>query len=135
MAFEGCSSPTGARLMSALIVERNNCVRYHHTILFKNRGFDTYVVTTGEEAIDLIYSGKKFDVIVMGMTLPMMNSVQATRKLRIMGVDKMIIGTEVKGYLTYDNNNCYEVGLDRIYELPLTREIVASLHNELMGHN
>lgn len=60
---------------------------------------------------------------------------QATRELRAIGVDNMIIGTDVKGYLTHNNNNCYEIGLDRVYELPLTEEIVASLHDELMTHN
>lgn len=62
-------------------------------------------------------------------------SCQETRELRAIGVDNMIIGTDVKGYLTYDNNNCYEIGLDRVYELPLTREIAASVHNDLMIDN
>lgn len=62
-------------------------------------------------------------------------SFQEIREIRAIGVDNMIIGTDVKGYLTHDNNNCCEIGLDRVYELPLTPEIVASLNNELMVLN
>ncbi|XP_074373728.1 two-component response regulator 24-like [Apium graveolens] len=135
MALKGRGYLSGARLMTALIVERNFFVRILHAILFKRSGFKIYVVTSGEEAIDLINLGKKFDIIIMGMTFPITKGVQEIREIRAIGVDNMIIGTDVKGYLTHDNNNCCEIGLDRIYELPLTPEIVASLHNELMVRN
>lgn len=76
MIFESRGSSSSARLLSALIVERNYCVRNHHMILFKRCGFETYVVTNGEEAINMINLDKQFDVIIMGMTFPIAKGVQ-----------------------------------------------------------
>lgn len=76
MAFEGRNSSSGARLMSALIVECNYCIRNLHALLFRRREFETYAVTNGEEAMDIVYLSKKFDIIIMGMTFPITEGVQ-----------------------------------------------------------
>ncbi|XVF32270.1 hypothetical protein REPUB_Repub17cG0067400 [Reevesia pubescens] len=63
----------------------------HHKLL-DNLGIENEVVVNGKEAVDVHYSGKNFDLILMDMDMPIMNGIKAMRKLREIGIPSVIVG-------------------------------------------
>ncbi|XP_074356067.1 two-component response regulator 24-like [Apium graveolens] len=119
--------------LSALVVDALGVCRIIHCAFLRRHGFETTSVESGRQAVDLIRFGQKFDVIFMDIIMPDMNGVQATRALRAMGVKSMIVG--IVADLHYINENFMETGMDRVYEKPMTSEIVISVRQALLNNN
>ncbi|XP_074359676.1 two-component response regulator 24-like [Apium graveolens] len=119
--------------LSALVVDDDVVCRTVHCAFLRRHGFETSSVESGRQAVDLIRSGKKIDVIFMDIIMPEMNGVQATRALRAMGVKSMIVGIDCD--LDYINEDFMQAGMDRVYEKPMTSEIAISVHQTLLNNN
>ncbi|XP_065876303.1 two-component response regulator 24 [Euphorbia lathyris] len=78
--------------MKALVVDDDNINRRIHCKLLQNLGVEFEEVRNGKEAIDIHSSGKKFDLILMDLDMPILNGIQATKQLRAMGISSIIAG-------------------------------------------
>ncbi|OWM67981.1 two-component response regulator ARR22-like [Punica granatum] len=121
--MEGSKSSIIEKKFNVLIVDDAPGIRMMHNALLKSFGsnVETQVAENGKVAVDLCNSGKYFDIIFIDKHMPIMDGVQATRKLREMGVASVIVGItscdtddEVKPFV--------EAGLNECFEKPLTRE-------------
>ncbi|WOG99382.1 hypothetical protein DCAR_0518730 [Daucus carota subsp. sativus] len=118
--------------LSALVVDDSSVCRTVHVACLRRHDFETYVVENGREAVDLIRSGEQFDVIFMAVEMPVLNGIQATRELRGMGVKTMIVGIDCD--LGYLGEHPIIAGMDRMYEKPMTQEIVISVRQALLNN-
>ncbi|KAK3224982.1 hypothetical protein Dsin_004844 [Dipteronia sinensis] len=112
----------------ALVVDDNMVNQTMHHRLLENLGIENQVVKNGKEAVDVHYSGKYFDLILMDMDMPIMNGIEATKTLRAMGIRCMIAGVSTRS-LDQEKQEFIEAGLDDYQEKPLTKaKLVSILH-------
>ncbi|KAL1827217.1 hypothetical protein ACET3Z_005629 [Daucus carota] len=118
--------------LSALVVDDDTVCRLVHVGYLRAHNFETYAVENGREAVDLVRSGRQFDVIFMDFSMPVMNGIQATRELRAMGVKTMIVGIDCDP--DFLGEDPFQAGMDRVYEKPMTHEIVISVRQALLNN-
>ncbi|GMY06151.1 two-component response regulator 24-like [Fagus crenata] len=117
-----------ATKITALVVDDDTINQMIHRRLLDNQGIRNQVVGNGKEAIDVHCSGKNFDLILMDMDMPVMNGIEATRKLRAMGIRSMIAGVSANSR-EQEKQEFMEAGLDDYQEKPLTTsKLVSILH-------
>ncbi|XP_039043780.1 two-component response regulator 24-like [Hibiscus syriacus] len=95
-SLEGGTGGRKSNKMTALVVDDNMVNRTIHHRLLDNLGIENEAVVNGTEAVDIHCSGKTFDLILMDMDMPVMNGIEATRRLREMGIRSMIAGVSTQ---------------------------------------
>ncbi|XP_012477997.1 two-component response regulator 24 [Gossypium raimondii] len=118
--------------MTALVVDDNMINRTIHHRLLDNLGVENEVVSNGKEAVDIHYSGKMFDLILMDMDMPIMNGIEATKKLREMGIRSVIAGVSSRA-MEEEIREFMEAGLDDYQEKPLTMSKLVSIIHKING--
>jgi CheY-like chemotaxis protein len=66
----------------ALLVEDNVTNQIVASAFLKKMGVTYTIAQNGKEALDLIRSGKTFDVVLMDLFMPVMNGIDATKAIR-----------------------------------------------------
>ncbi|KAK3441894.1 hypothetical protein EUGRSUZ_B02166 [Eucalyptus grandis] len=114
--------------LSVLIVDDNSMIRTIHNILVNRVGVEveSKVAENGKVAVDLFRSGESFDVVLMDWEMPVMNGIEATKELRNMGVDSMIVGVTSHSMDT-EKDTFMAAGLDDCYGKPLSIEILKNI--------
>ncbi|XWS22481.1 hypothetical protein CRYUN_Cryun29cG0038800 [Craigia yunnanensis] len=119
-----------ANRIVALIVDDNLLNQRIHSTLLNKHGIETEVMRNGKDAVDAHFSGKKFDFILMDRDMPVMNGIEATRKLREMGIGSIILG--VSSHSSEEvKREFMEAGLDDYQEKPLTLTKLTSILQKL----
>ncbi|XP_051125210.1 two-component response regulator 24-like [Andrographis paniculata] len=118
------------RKIHGLVVDDNPLIRRVHSAILNRHGLETDSAENGKVAVDLFLSGKKYDLVVMDMEMPVMDGIQATERLRAMGVKSMIIGVTARG-LDSEKEAFIRAGLDKCWEKPLNVELLNAALNEL----
>ncbi|XP_049379757.1 two-component response regulator ARR22-like [Solanum stenotomum] len=114
--------------LSVLIVANDDISQNSYILCLQKFGVETLGVRNGFMAFNIHDKTQmSFDLILMSYTIPIMDGIEATKKLRSMEITTMIVGIT-----TPDDNEEYrkkfmEAGLDECYEKPLTKEILQSL--------
>ncbi|KAK1400659.1 Hybrid signal transduction histidine kinase I [Heracleum sosnowskyi] len=121
MAFEAGSSNAG----NALIVDDDSMMHFIHKFLLSRFGFKIFVAENGKQAVELFQAGQHFDVVTMDFQMPVMNGVQAIKKLRDMGVDSKILGVSACDEATV-KELFLEAGANDFVTKPLTHDKLAS---------
>ncbi|KAK1400658.1 Hybrid signal transduction histidine kinase I [Heracleum sosnowskyi] len=121
MAFEAGSSNAG----NALIVDDDSMMHFIHKFLLSRFGFKIFVAENGKQAVELFQSGQHFDVVTMDFQMPVMDGVQAIKKLRDMGVDSKILGVSACDEATV-KELFLEAGANDFVTKPLTHDKLAS---------
>lgn len=118
----------GRRKIRALVVDDSIVNRTIHHKLLQNLGIENQVVGNGKEAVDAHSSGNYFDLILMDNDMPVMNGIEATRRLRAMGVRSLIAGVTTRS-LEQEKQEFVDAGLDDYQEKPLTTaKLVSIIH-------
>ncbi|KAF8017648.1 hypothetical protein BT93_H2752 [Corymbia citriodora subsp. variegata] len=116
--------------LSVLVVDNDALVRkVHEKIVSKlkvAKQVQIQTATNGKEALDLHLSGSSFDIILMDMQMPIMDGTEATKELRAMGVESMIVGV-TSADARADKEAFTEAGLDQCLAKPLTADKIKSL--------
>ncbi|PKI76812.1 hypothetical protein CRG98_002798 [Punica granatum] len=115
---------------TALVVDDNKLNRMIHGKLLDVLGIKNRAVENGEEAIEVHLSGEKFDLILMDRDMPVMNGIEATKKLRAMGIKCMIAGISSHS-IGPEKEEFMEAGLDDYHEKPLTVAKLLSLVSKI----
>ncbi|XP_058737885.1 two-component response regulator 24-like [Vicia villosa] len=112
--------------LTALIVDDDKLVRMIHQGLLKRAGVKNEAVKNGKEAIDIHCSGQSYDIIFMDKDMPIMNGIEATKKLRSMGIESMIVGASSCNR-DAEKQEFIEAGLNDYQGKPLTLEALKSI--------
>ncbi|KAK7378549.1 hypothetical protein VNO80_03992 [Phaseolus coccineus] len=117
--------------ITALVVDDNVLNRRIHQKLLESAGVRNQEgVANGKEAVDIHCHGRRFDLILMDMDMPIMNGIEATKELRSMGIGSMIVGvssrcteTEIRKFM--------ESGLNDYHEKPLNSAKLNSILDKM----
>ncbi|KAF5934618.1 hypothetical protein HYC85_030789 [Camellia sinensis] len=124
------SNFTAGKRLCVLIVDDDLVIQRIHSVLLRRFGLETQVVGNGKEAVDLYRLGASFHLVPVDMEMPIMDGPKATRELRAMGVNCMIVGMTSR-----DQDSAklafMAVGLDDCHAKPLTVDTITSLLQEL----
>ncbi|KAH7670906.1 Histidine kinase protein, partial [Dioscorea alata] len=80
----------------------------------------------GKVAVDLLRSGKCYDLILMDKDMPVMDGHEATRQLRSMGVRSPIVALSGNG-LPSDRDLFFQAGADEFQVKPLSKAQLVGL--------
>ncbi|XP_074356060.1 two-component response regulator 24-like [Apium graveolens] len=125
-------SSSSMRKLSALVVDDDAVIRRIHVAYLQKHGFETRAVENGQLAVDLIRSGEVFDVIFMDFNMPVMNGIEATKELRDLGVNAMIVG--ISDDQDHTMEDFIEAGMDQFYKKPLKAQTITSVLRVLQGN-
>jgi signal transduction histidine kinase/CheY-like chemotaxis protein/HPt (histidine-containing phosphotransfer) domain-containing protein len=71
-----------AQYNSTVLVAEDNFVNQQLMIaMLKQRGIEAIIANDGQEALDMIVRGDKFEIIFMDINMPNMNGIEATQKI------------------------------------------------------
>ncbi|PKL48561.1 MAG: hypothetical protein CVV39_04165 [Planctomycetes bacterium HGW-Planctomycetes-1] len=105
---------------SVLIVEDSPTNQMLIDLLLKKLGIQTDLAQNGLEAVQKT-NKRRYDVILMDMLMPVMNGYEATRQIKIKGIDTPIIALTacaMKG----DDEKCFAAGCDAYLTKPTDRK-------------
>ncbi|MDR1172064.1 MAG: response regulator [Bacteroidales bacterium] len=94
------------------------------------------VANNGQEALDK-FNTTKYDIILMDIQMPVMDGIQATKKIRETEVDKRIVPTPIiaitANALAGDREHCLASGMDEYISKPFQVEVLVSKMKNLLA--
>jgi len=108
-----------------LIVEDTEHIRKLVKAILKNENIDVEEAVTGEEAINKIQQGNKYELILMDIMLPKIDGINTTKKIREITETPIIFLTALS-----DEKSqviAYEAGADGYITKPFSKEILKSI--------
>ena len=96
--------------------------------MLDNLGYQVEMVTNGLEAIEAAQS-KHYDLIFMDIQMPEMDGLEATRKIRALGLESSSIPIVAITANTQesDRNACIEVGMNDFIAKPFVKKQLVTL--------
>jgi CheY-like chemotaxis protein/HPt (histidine-containing phosphotransfer) domain-containing protein len=119
------------RAMDVLLVEDNAINQKLAIVLLERWGHRVTVAENGEVALDWV-TKHTFDVVLMDMMMPVMDGLEATRRIRAMGTTaaKVPIVAMTANAMESDRERCLEAGMDDYISKPIkAQELLALLQN------
>ncbi|KAM3398730.1 two-component response regulator ARR22-like [Capsicum galapagoense] len=114
--------------LGVLIVVNEDIAQTAYILCLQKCGAETLGVRNGAVAVEIHdITQMCFDLILMSSTMPIMDGIEATKKLRSMGITTMIVGMPTQSDNEEYRKEFMEAGLDKCYEQPLTMETFQSL--------
>jgi CheY-like chemotaxis protein len=115
------------RELTALVVDDDRVIRMILRRLLEKAGVkNVEEVKNGQEAVEVHRSGKHFDLILMDKHMSVMNGVEATKKLRSMNIDSMIVGVS-SCETEAEQKEFMDAGLNDLKQKPLSIDVVSSI--------
>ncbi|HTK36801.1 MAG TPA: response regulator [Caulobacteraceae bacterium] len=111
------AAPAGACGARVLLAEDNPVNALLAKALLGREGCAVERVATGEEALEAL-AAAPFDVILMDMRMPVMDGIEATRRLRALGVKTPIVALTANAFED-DRRACLEAGMDDFLTKPI----------------
>jgi signal transduction histidine kinase/CheY-like chemotaxis protein len=126
------SLPHGLAL-SVLLVEDNRVNQMLATRLLEKWGHRVRLAENGQQALDAIVGGARFDLVLMDMQMPVMDGMEATRFIRAheaeAGGPRLPIVAMTANAMQGDRERCIEAGMDDYLSKPINQaELVAKLN-------
>ena len=113
----GVASITGVRV---LVAEDNAFNQQVAQELLEAAGAVVAVVDTGQAVLDILDSGERFDVVLMDMQMPVMDGLEATRRLRASTEHAALpIIAMTANALPEDTDACLQAGMDDFESKPI----------------
>lgn len=106
-----------------LVVEDNLTEQRIVSILLAKFGYSAHIVSSGTEALEVLQSNQKFDLILMDWQMDDMNGLDCSRRIRAFeqksGRHTPIIAVTAR-VLLGDRQKCLESGMDDYLSKPYT---------------
>jgi len=94
------------------------------------------VANNGQEALDK-FNASKHDIILMDIQMPVMDGIQATKKIREIELEKRIVPTPIiaitANALAGDREHCLASGMDEYISKPFQVEVLVSKMKNLLA--
>ncbi len=109
------------RSLSILVAEDNHTNQKLIARLLEKMGHKTVIVENGEEACQQVQTDN-FDIILMDMQMPVMNGIDATRRIRQAGSTDLPIIALTANAFTSDRDACIEAGMNGFLTKPIDKK-------------
>lgn len=120
-------SPDQVRKMpeiSILIAEDNLVNQKVARRMLKKLGYSSEIVANGLEAVEILHR-RKFDLVFMDMRMPVMDGLEATRRIREkFSSDQLKIIAMTANAMKGDREECLEAGMDDYVSKPVKIEMI-----------
>ena len=119
---------TGIPSLSILVVDDNEINRQLMSILLTRQGHRIEVASNGLEAFEAV-KVKKFDIVFMDLQMPIMDGIEASRRIREWeneGVHTFTVALTA-GYFPEDGQKLFEAGMDNYLSKPFQVEHIQKL--------
>ncbi len=103
---------------NVLVVEDNPVNQKLMVIFLEKTGFNVTVAGNGQEAVDIVSSGKEFDIIFMDIHMPVMDGVSSTKEIRAKGINVPIIALTAN-VIKEDMDNFIASGMNKHVAKPI----------------
>lgn len=118
------------RSISILVVEDNYVNQKMTKILLSKAGYNVDIANNGSEAFKIYFDDPlDFDIIFMDINMPVMDGLEATRRIRLREKE-MAAGTRIPiialtaNVLKEFKTQCFDAGMDDFLTKPIKRELV-----------
>ena len=117
-----------------LVVDDDEINRRMMKVLLGLEGHQTELAGNGEEALDLMKQ-EKFDIVFMDLQMPIMDGVEASRRLRDweQGKSRTFIVALTASYLPEDGQMLFEAGIDNYISKPFQVEHIQRILKYSVG--
>ena len=117
--------------LSILVVEDNDINMEIVTFMLENYNANVYGVDNGLEAVNAV-KDKKFDLILMDLTMPIMDGYEATKQIRILGIKTPIVAMSANAF-AQDVDKCLSIGMNGHISKPLYMEDLIRKINSIVN--
>ena len=130
----GAPEEEGGRPLKLLLVEDNEINRNVALGMLKKRGHDVTLAVNGEEAVKRV-RGQDFDAVLMDRHMPVMNGIEATRRIRRMKgpVSKIPIIGVTAAATKQELDACLASGMDACVTKPIDPNDLAAALSRVTG--
>ena len=125
-ALAGSKAGSGmqpGRPLRVLLVEDHPVNQQLATRLLGKWGHVVELAVNGQEAVNRVLAGERFDVILMDMQMPVMGGLEATRRIREMEAEKGWLRHPIVAMtanaMQGDRERCLEAGMDNYVSKPI----------------
>lgn len=91
------------------------------TTILKNQGYDTQVAVNGQEALQIMLESPSIDLILMDIKMPVMDGIEATRKIREQNITTPII-VQSAHIFRDDIDLAFEAGCNDYIAKPISKD-------------
>jgi|GEM_PF-1806095 len=113
--------PEKKKNLNILIVEDDATSKYHLKIILDKIGGNKYYAFTGKQAIEIFKSHPDINLILMDVKLPLMDGLEATRKIRQFNSEVIIIAQSAYS-LPSDRQKSLQAGCNEFISKPIIKE-------------
>jgi len=128
--------PLGNKALRVLLVEDNTFNQMVAGGQLKQRGYECSIAANGRKALDFIESGESFDLVLMDVQMPVMDGLEATRRIRAheegSGNHIPIIGLTAHA-MRSDEEQCLQAGMDFYLSKPYKAEDLDKIIKQIAG--
>jgi two-component system, sensor histidine kinase len=124
------SRPNG-RGLDVLVAEDNEVNLAVISGMLRHMGHSVRSAANGQEAIDAI-AAQRPDVVLMDMQMPLMDGLEATRRIRAQPSDLPIIGVTANAF-AQDRRACLAAGMNGFLPKPVTTNALAAALADLVA--
>ncbi len=122
---------------TVLLVEDNVTNRRVVEALLKKLGLQSLCAENGQEAINLLKSGERPNLILMDMQMPIMDGITATQHIRAWeqetGLTRLPVIALTANAFEEDYQRCCEAGMDDFLTKPTKLETLKAVINKWLG--
>ncbi|EEZ00057.1 signal transduction histidine kinase [Vibrio sp. RC586] len=114
-----------------LVVEDTKTNQMVIQLLLNKMGYDVTIAENGREAIELLEMNSIFDLILMDISMPIMDGIAATKKIRSKNIDIPIIALTAHTAGS-DKQNCIDAGMNDIVLKPIRGKDIVNVVNRFI---
>ncbi len=121
-----------------LVVDDNAVNRSIAQRVLQKMGYEVVLAENGKEAVDLIASGAQINLVLMDVSMPIMDGLEATRCVRRLEVERgkrrrMPIIALTASVNRADSQICMDAGMNAFLEKPIDRQKLQSAIEEFLA--
>ncbi|MDW6092933.1 ATP-binding protein [Vibrio rhizosphaerae] len=135
-AVSSCLSPShkATTEKNILVVEDTKTNQMVIQILLEQLGYSVTIAGHGQECLDIIAKHPDFDLILMDISMPVMDGIEATQRLRHHNILTPVIALTAHS-TPEDREECLLAGMDDFIVKPFRKHQIQAMVNKYLNEN
>ncbi|MDW6004034.1 ATP-binding protein [Vibrio mangrovi] len=117
-----------------LVVEDTKTNQMVIQVLLERLGYNVTIAGNGQEFLEVIAKSSDFDLILMDISMPVMDGIEATKRLRHHNILTPVIALTAHS-TPEDKEKCLQAGMDDFIVKPIRKHHIQSIVNKYLDEN